>query len=280
VIRSLNNVSIDEIYDAFTDAFSDYEAKMDLTKDQLIKMLVTRSFNPIHSKGYFEKNKLVGFILIGYRKQLGEKIYYDTATGIRQECQKQGIGNTLLEEILKEMKVEEIDRFLLEVLENNIPAQELYKKHGFQITRRLCCFEYELNGIVRTHEYKVVINDMIENDFEDYCSFLPSWQNSNESFINCRDDYTKIDINNMNTKIGYVIINIDNGSIMQFGLSHEYRNIEIVDNILWVLRNEYGINRIRILNIEDKSEMQVLFEKSGMINFINQFEMEYKSNRT
>lgn len=280
LIKSLDRTPFNEIYDAFIDAFSNYEAKMDLTIDQLRKMVVTRSYNPRYSKGYFEEEKLVGFILVGYREQQGQKYFYDAATGIRQEYQKRGIGSALLEEIINEMRVEGIDKFRLEVLENNITAQELYTKQGFRVNRKLCCFEFEMEQLSGIQEYRSAINNDIENDFIEYCSFYPTWQNSNESFNNSRDDYTKIDFYRANMKIGYVIINTSNGNALQLGVGRRNRTNKDVEQIMLCLKREYEIAKIRLLNIEDKSEMDVLLRDFGMNNFINQFEMELKVNRT
>ncbi len=280
LIKSLDRTPFNEIYDAFIDAFSNYEAKMDLTIDQLRKMVVTRSYNPRYSKGYFEEEKLVGFILVGYREQQGQKYFYDAATGIRQEYQKRGIGSALLEEIINEMRVEGIDKFRLEVLENNITAQELYTKQGFRVNRKLCCFEFEMEQLSGIQEYRSAINNDIENDFIEYCSFYPTWQNSNESFNNSRDDYTKIDFYRANMKIGYVIINTRNGNALQLGVGRRNRTNKDVEQIMLCLKREYEIAKIRLLNIEDKSEMDVLLRKFGMNNFINQFEMELKVKRT
>ncbi len=280
MIKSLDRTPFNEIYDAFIDAFSNYEAKMDLTIDQLRKMVVTRSYNPRYSKGYFEEEKLVGFILVGYREQQGQKYFYDAATGIRQEYQKRGIGSALLEEIINEMRVEGIDKFRLEVLENNITAQELYTKQGFRVNRKLCCFEFEMEQLSGIQEYRSAMNNDIENDFIEYCSFYPTWQNSNESFNNSRDDYTKIDFYRANMKIGYVIINTSNGNALQLGVGRRNRTNKDVEQIMLCLKREYEIAKIRLLNIEDKSEMDVLLRDFGMNNFINQFEMELKVNRT
>ena len=130
MIRNLETVSVEELHDAFVDAFSNYESKMDLSVKQLSEMLTTRSYNAKFSRGFFDNGHLVGFLLVGYRVIDGVTYFYDTATGTRQNYQKQGIGDALLKEIKNEMKIDGIDTFVLEVLEHNVAAQELYKKNG------------------------------------------------------------------------------------------------------------------------------------------------------
>ena len=71
-------------------------------------------------------------------------VFYDVATGVRKKYQGEGIGDELIKKIPKILSVNKGSRFILEVLENNVPAQNLYKKYGFQVVRKLTCYEYTI----------------------------------------------------------------------------------------------------------------------------------------
>jgi hypothetical protein len=67
MITSLSQTTIEEIHEAYVDAFSDYEVKMDMPLATLQEMMVTRSCSLDDSLGYFEKGRLLGFLLVGKR---------------------------------------------------------------------------------------------------------------------------------------------------------------------------------------------------------------------
>ena len=67
MISSLVQTTIEEIHEAFIDAFSDYEVKLDMPVEKLQEMMLTRSYSKDHSLGYFKDGSLVGFLLVGSR---------------------------------------------------------------------------------------------------------------------------------------------------------------------------------------------------------------------
>jgi len=72
-IRNLTGTPVEKIHKAFVDAFSDYEVKLDMPLEKLVEMMKTRDLNPAFSVGCFDGEKLVGFILTGYREINGQK---------------------------------------------------------------------------------------------------------------------------------------------------------------------------------------------------------------
>ena len=62
-IKSLEGVPFNLIYNAFSSAFEEYEVQ--LNKQQLIKMLKRRGFDPGLSFAFFDNCDMVAFILNG-----------------------------------------------------------------------------------------------------------------------------------------------------------------------------------------------------------------------
>ena len=62
-IRSLNNICLNELFEAFEQAFADYEVQ--LNKVELLTMLKRRGFEPKASFGAFDGNKIVSFTCNG-----------------------------------------------------------------------------------------------------------------------------------------------------------------------------------------------------------------------
>ena len=274
-IKPLTNIKIEIIHDAFVDAFSEYETPVDISMDQLHEMLVTRSYQPDFSRGYFREDRLAGFVLVGYREEAGSRMFYDAGTGIRKEFQKQGMGNALLESVMAGMKQERINTFLLEVLENNAAARELYKKHGFKETRKFSCFRFSLEGRPSEKGHiRFAESQKLCNHPEKLCGFVPSWQNANPSVVNAGNHVKKFDIDYLGKSAGYLIINRKNGNIMQLGLERNYRTLAVLDEIVKAAGRLCEGETMKLLNIEVESEIDRLLKEYGMDNFVNQYEME------
>lgn len=72
-------------------------------------------------------NRTVGFIILFSFLEEGEVLNIATHPDYR----KQGIASALLEFSFSELLLRGAERITLEVRKSNIPAQKLYKKHGF-----------------------------------------------------------------------------------------------------------------------------------------------------
>jgi len=279
MIASLEETSFDLIHDAFIDAFSEYEVRMDMPKDKLAEMFAARSFCKEHSLGYFEDGTLVGFLLIGCRKIGEQSVFYDVATGVRRQYQGQKIADRLIGEIKNVMAANKVNRFVLEVLEHNIPAQNLYMKYGFKICRKFNCYEY---ACVKQEDDNKNKTEIVGRDFQfdnipinEYCTFVPSWQNSIDSYQNTRNNYQVVSKMENDELVGFGIVHKTNGSILQIGLNPDCRSIENLKKIVDDLCQNTQSNMLKYLNIEENSIMEKLVIDIGFKNRINQFEMEY-----
>ncbi|MDZ5253116.1 ribosomal protein S18-alanine N-acetyltransferase [Clostridium sp. LIBA-8841] len=75
-----------------------------------------------------DENKVIGFL--GMWVVFGEGDITNIA--VHPEYRKQGIGNLLMDNLITLCKENNINSLTLEVRESNLPAQNLYKKHGFK----------------------------------------------------------------------------------------------------------------------------------------------------
>lgn len=277
-LQNLNNTSIDTIHKAFIDAFSEYEVKIDMPIEKFNEMLLTRDYNPLLSIGCFSGDRLLGFVLAGYRSIDNKKCCYDVATGVIREYQNKHIGSILLKELMNSIEHNEIDQFQLEVLEKNVAARKLYEKNGFSITRRLRCYEIELHETSISKIPFAVSRDsgFLESvDENDYVSFKPTWQNSFKAFYNNKDKYYFISFLDNDVIVGYGIIHKEKGDILQLGVNRNYRDKEIEEILIKKMANCVSKTKVTLVNIEDKSYMQNILEKNQYSNFTNQYEMVY-----
>ncbi len=92
--RTLENTDSVCIYEAFTQAFSDYQVSVDMSFKSFETMLKRNGFMPAISVGAFADRTPVGFILNGVRDWDNEKTVYDLGTGVIPDFRRQELwGN-------------------------------------------------------------------------------------------------------------------------------------------------------------------------------------------
>lgn len=277
VIKSLSGVAVEKIHEAFIDAFSEYEVQLEMPLEKLKEMMKTRDLNPDFSAGCFDGDLLVGFILTGYREIYGQKVCYDGGTGVIKAYQRKGIGEMMLNKLLQLLKEKGVSRFMLEVLENNTPAINLYEKYGFAKTRKLHCFEIEKEKLRPVSDLGFGISvttpaTTVENE-EKYNLFAPTWQNEIRSVINVKENYTRVSLSGSGHMLCYGYIHKNRGDIPQIGILEEWKNRGLEAYLINELAKHTKNDKLIILNVEENNYLSETLEKSGFRNFVNQFEM-------
>lgn len=278
VYKTLESISIETLHKTFLNAFSDYQVKLELPLEKFEQMLKRSGYDRKACIGAFENDELIGFILNGIRKWNGRVTAYDTGTAVIEMYRKKGITSNMFQnarELFKEMRVEQ---YLLEVIQTNTSAVELYKKQGFKILRDLECFYLDKSKYSQRVNYKVEHMDMINQNIWrkliEFWDFTPSWQNSIES-INAVSDtliYSIVYFDDM--IVGYGVIDIKTGDIPQLAVDKKYRHKGIGKSIVTDLINNTESNKISILNVDGKCEsMKDFLIKSAFESKIKQYEM-------
>lgn len=276
-VRTLSETSAEKIHEAFTDAFSEYEVPLEMPLEKLQEMMITRDLNPEFSVGCFDGEKLVGFILTGYREMAGQKVCYDGGTGVIKAYQRKGIGEMMLKELLQFLKDTSVSQFVLEVLENNTPAINLYEKYGFAKTRKLHCFEIEKQNLRpvpdRGFGVSVVCPAMIFENDEKYSLFQPTWQNENQSVLNVKENYTLVSLTCSGRMLCYGFIHKTKGDIPQIGILDEWKHWGLEAHLIAELARHTHSPKLIILNVEENNYLADALQKLGFSNFVNQWEM-------
>lgn len=276
--RMLENVEMETIHSAFVEAFSDYQVKIDLPFWKFHQMLKRRGFDPELSIGAFEDERLVAFVLNGYRDWNGKKTVYDLGTGVVADYRRRGITSEMLQRIKEKMKERGIDQYLLEVLQTNQSAVSLYQKQGFQIQRTFSCYHLDKNDLSQSTTHSVESVDIIDLEMlNEFWDFKPSWQNSIESVKAVPEDFHYAIVRNDNIIIGYGIIDKKTGDIPQIAVHKEYREKGIASSILLELAKNTEAIKLSILNIETPlKSMEEFLLKSSFTSYVGQYEMLLK----
>ena len=277
-IKPLHDTPVEVLHQAFTDAFSDYEVPLDLPLERFLEMMRIRDLNIDYSLGCFDGDRLVSFIICGYRVLGGEGVCYDGGTGTIREYQKKGIGNSLLTEQISYLKDKGVGRFVLEVMENNRPAMDLYKKHGFSVTRRFECFKCQASELPepdsQPFDTDTDMAHFLTLDTVPFITFHPSWQNTKLSVQNMPDRFRHVALKKGGDLMAYGVVHKERGDIPQLGILEPYRNQGVVKAILHELKNSTSSDKLVFLNVEENSYLARELRSIGFQNHVNQYEMQ------
>ncbi|EKO1914101.1 GNAT family N-acetyltransferase [Clostridium botulinum] len=278
---TLENIGIETLHKTFLNAFSDYQVKMDLPILKFQYMLQRRGYVAKASIGAFNDETLVGFVLNGVRNWDGKLTAYDTGTGVIETYRKQGITSNMLLNVRQLFKEMGVEQYLLEVIQSNTSALQLYKKQGFKILRDFECFHLDKNKYNPITTYKVEHVNMVNPDdwreLKGFWDFVPSWQNSIDS-INAVSDAFIYSVVRLNDSIvGYGVIDKKTGDIPQIAVNKNYRCKGIARSILTDLIKNTESNNINVINVDGESKpMKDFLLKLGFEYGVSQYEMILK----
>lgn len=275
--HSLVHTDITHIHTAFIDAFSEYEVPMDLPIERLQAMMQIRSYDPALSLGCVVDAQLVGFVLVGARRDAhGHLRTYDVATGVTRAYQNRKVGAQLITRLLPALTQAGAVSFQLEVLEHNTAAQALYTKHGFATTRTLHCYHTTQIPVDTLPSLFAWGNDPAVIRYIDearYSSFVPSWQQALASYQHTAATCRVVSAHDGATLVAYGIIEQPTASIMQIGVHPAYRDRELLVPLIARLAQGATHSHLRMLNVQADSWLDQQLQALGWQHMISQFEM-------
>lgn len=279
--KTLEGTCMEVLYQSFLKAFSDYQVNINMPIDRFISMLERRGYVPELSVGAFEGNKMVGFVLNGIRSWDKKLTAYDCGTGVIPDYRKKGISSGIFSEVMDILRKNKIEQYLLEVIQTNTPAVELYKKIGFCISRSFSCYCLQkpeaFNSIEDGNLQVVDLANIKWSIFKNFWDFSPSWQNSIDSILVHPHHYIAILFKEGDDIKGYGIINKYSGDIPQFAVCKSSRNEGIGQRILKGLLSLNEGKKATVINVEHGYySVTNLLTKLGFEKFAEQYEMVLK----
>lgn len=279
-IKQLSNVSIEEIHNTFSNAFSDYVEPFDLSVEQLEYMIERRGCNLDLSFGAYSGKELVALTLNGTGNWNEVLTAYDTGTGVVKEFRKQGIATKMFNESLPILQENNISQYLLEVICSNTKAYELYKKAGFKVIRELDYYKSQKGNLYfkeSANKTDFTIKEIENPDwelFKSFWDFEPSWQNSIDSIKRKFEHFIFLGIFERENLVGYGIIEKSTGDIPQFAIAHKYRRLRLATFLFEKLISCSKTDSIKIINTAANYEPFRKFAKSINLSAgIGQYEM-------
>lgn len=181
--KCCNKVSMDQIYKAFTDGFSDYIIKTEISKDFFEKRFFGPEGNSLqYSFIAFDDEKPIGLNLGGIKIYEGLKTLRCGALCIHPEYRGQGISQKLFE-MHKDLAISEnCKQLFLEVIVGNHRAIKFYENLGYEKIYDIKYYSHNNpNSInyeerLETHIKEISLND-IKNINDNIKYVHINWQN-------------------------------------------------------------------------------------------------------
>ncbi len=133
--KSLESISYREISECFNLAFSDYQVPVRLTEEQLEARLTVSGVDKSISFGAFYNEQLVGFILNSCNVYNGNRVVFDVGTGIVPQHRGNRVFTNMYKFAEQRLTADNIEKYFLEVLQQNDKAIHSYTKQGFSVVR-------------------------------------------------------------------------------------------------------------------------------------------------
>ncbi|HUW92330.1 MAG TPA: GNAT family N-acetyltransferase [Bacteroidales bacterium] len=278
MIKSLEKMSFDSLFDVFNEAFRDYE--MQLNKDELHTLLIRRGFVPELSFGAFIEDKMVAFTFNGIGLFNSLKTAYDTGTGTVKDYRGKGLATRIFTHSIPFLKKAGVSQYLLEVLQHNTPAVNVYQKIGFNVSREFNYFvqrneAVKLKGKCIIPDFHIKPVDLSwHEDMTECWDFMPSWQNSFEAIARNPEGFIMEGAFLKQKFAGYCIFDPESGDIAQLAVNQNYRRKGIASALLGQALKSNLHNNIKAINTQVDCESLTGFLESNMISLKGkQFEM-------
>ena len=226
-IRSLAGTDFGTLFEAFSQAFADYEVQ--LNEVQLRRMLKRRGFNARLSFAAFDEGRIAAFTLNGIGTYYGVRTAYDTGTGTLEAYRGRGLATQIFEHSIPYLKEAGVDRYLLEVLQHNTKAVSVYRKLGFEVTREFNYFSQEQGEVdipASVSETPCPVREIDlrkQEEVPGFWDFRPSWQNSFESIVRSPEDFVSLGAFSGERLIGYCVFEPASGDITQLAVDKDFR---------------------------------------------------------
>ncbi len=272
IFKTLENTSIKNLVAVFNESFKNYFVKIVLTEEILSNKIISEDVDLSLSAGAFENGRLVGFILHAVRDVEGIKTAYNAGTGVVEECRGKSLTVQLYQYILPRLKASGVQKCVLEVISENIPAIKSYQKAGFKIIRDLECFKGTTQA---KHKDEVSFRNISGEEWaslRDHWDWQPTWQHSVET-VQKLDSYQHLGILLQSQVVGYCIFN-PAGRVVQFCVNKGFRE-QGLGKMLFSEVNRIVNTDLSVINVDGYHQGSVAFlEKIGLTKTLKQYAME------
>ena len=274
--RCLKTADFDALYECFLTAFSDYVVSMAVSREQFRQRLVRDGVDLELSVAAFDTDEMVGFSLNAPGEWRGLSTAYDSGTGVVPSHRGAGVGKNLFAYMSEVLRGQRISQCLLEVISTNTPAVGLYRKLGFEQTRRFAVFRADAKTELNQKKSGLQLRKLQTFDWNTLSLFwdgYPSWQNSIDAVNRAEKDCCALGAYDSDKCVGYGIVFEPAGNLMQLAVHRHHRRKGVGSSILSALQTELNAP-LKVINIDyELDETLRFYESLGFRLVLDQLEM-------
>lgn len=279
--RFLTAADLSALCRAFNLAFADYYVEMQLTEEALRQTIEREAINLSLSVGAFVDtptgSTMAGFLLNGIDTWHSKQTAYDGGTGVIPEFRGQGIAGHTFDFALPYLKAAGVEQYLLEVIQENEAAMQVYRKKGFRISRPLECVRLQgpLPHLpIGQHVEIQAMDKPAWDQFKQFWDWKPAWQNSRGSLRRAATGQLILGAFDDDQCVGY-LIGYAGGRLAQLAVAPTARRRGIATQLLQALQDQIGSDKtLTIINLDGNDQTTLSFFKAlGFSVFVRQYEM-------
>ncbi|GKU26755.1 GNAT family N-acetyltransferase [Clostridium folliculivorans] len=270
------DVTIDDIFKAFQDGFSDYIIKLNVNKEDFEGRFFGAEGN---SKEYsfvvYDSNKPVGLMLGGIKVYDGVKTLRCGALAIHPSYRGGWISKRLFQLHQEIAKSRGCSQLFLEVIVGNDRAISFYNKVGYSKIYDISFYSNDnVSNLKRYHNKKLVIKDITLDKYREICDEYDghiSWQNDYEFLSLSKDTYYYggfID----DVLVSGISIN-KSGKISFIYVAKNHRFSGVGSSLINYAVKELGINMITTSFVNNSQAFGFLVKNGFKKMPISQYEM-------
>ncbi|MCU0096449.1 GNAT family N-acetyltransferase [Bacillus sp. OR9] len=274
--KRCSEVSIDLVYEAFRDGFSDYIIKMEVSKEDFIKRFLGTEGNLLeHSFLALDGGKSIGVILGGIKDYENIKTMRCGTLAVHPNYRGIGVSQKLFELHKEEALQNECKQLFLEVIVGNDRAIRFYNKLGYEKVYDLSYYNLkDLTKIIskggKGIEVKQLEFPSFKVEIQKWLHFHINWQNDMDYIEKTNNTFYGAYVGNELN--GSICIN-EQGKISFIFVDKDYRNIGIATSLLLRASEELNI-AILSIGFPNNNLLEGFLKKTGFEkNSLAQYEM-------
>lgn len=276
-LQRMSDLEVGSLHDAMLDAYSDYMFPMKMTLPEFESWLAQRGYEPSLSYAVLVGHDIAAFWFIGQKQHVSSTSAYALSVGCRPAYRRRGLARDLLSPVSESLVKEGFRRLILEVIDGNDRAVDLYRSQGFCETRYLNCFG-SISSKPRLQDQSVSVDPASPNDVLSFISeagdWLPSWQNSSDAMKNTTSELCTFFAKLEGETVAACIAS-PNGTVHQIAVSPSARRNGIGSHLLHHVKNALDVQALHAMNIPSTDTASVgFFSSVGAELVCSQFEME------
>jgi ribosomal protein S18 acetylase RimI-like enzyme len=265
----------------FLEAFADYAMGAPrTTEEQFFLRMQKNAVDYDLSVGAYDSGRMVGFTLIGVDSWGGALTAYDAGTGIVPKFRGQRLACRMLDHALPTLHDRGVERFALEVLQQNEPAIKAYRKAGFETTRELHSYVADVAPLTARETSSFVLRSIDDAQFGAVAAetdWVPSFENRVSAIRAISDAVSLTGAFDGDTCVGVYAYSAPLRWLLSLVVARSHRRRGVGSALVaHVAANvPRGVARIAVLNVDGADAgMQQFLRRLGFTPLVDQFEME------